>query len=457
MNSHNYGLEEEEFDDTITETPAKAITPKRKLGGSEPINYTKFRTTSDNLTEKSPILQKVDQEIKQAESILINERSHYGRRDFGERSPPNLKFDRSILPTEGSPVSSRRQSSTLSQRPSTPIQASEIKNNKNGTSSDLIETPLLVKLKSVRNTPSQEPLIKEKSVQSETTNTNVQSLRKRFTRKSPEKFPEISKPPKRNIFQVNEDGNQSGVKSSNDLKKSLMDRVNNTLESLYRKEEQDSPVKEDSMSQDMGGLEDLDEFDLLARPSVKEPDMIRHKRSRKDKSEEVDITLPTIEKSASVQNKRLKTEESSLSHNSLGSSTPIGRGGREGEGREGEGREGEGREGEGEGREGREGEGEGREGEGGGREGREYKKIKSPDMNISSMATWWSSSQWSKLEKVVRSQSIKREEAINSSLLMKELGCSSKKELQNRYDFLSQYNNDANTRFYYNKLKERDY
>ncbi|KAI5956302.1 hypothetical protein KGF54_000777 [Candida jiufengensis] len=52
---------------------------------------------------------------------------------------------------------------------------------------------------------------------------------------------------------------------------------------------------------------------------------------------------------------------------------------------------------------------------------------------------WWPTSKWLKLERVINSDSINREDAINSLLLMKELGCTNKEELQSRYDFLQHY------------------
>ncbi|KAI5950379.1 hypothetical protein KGF57_004342 [Candida theae] len=55
--------------------------------------------------------------------------------------------------------------------------------------------------------------------------------------------------------------------------------------------------------------------------------------------------------------------------------------------------------------------------------------------------TWWTATQWSKLMKVVNSKVVSRKDAINSQLLMKELGCSSKEDLQRRYDFLKYYRN----------------
>ncbi|KAF6060521.1 hypothetical protein FOB64_006719 [Candida albicans] len=56
-------------------------------------------------------------------------------------------------------------------------------------------------------------------------------------------------------------------------------------------------------------------------------------------------------------------------------------------------------------------------------------------------STWWSSAKWSKLRKIVKSKSISREEAINSTLLMSELECTNKMELRKRYDFLEKYIN----------------
>ncbi|KAI5970342.1 hypothetical protein CANMA_000599 [Candida margitis] len=56
-----------------------------------------------------------------------------------------------------------------------------------------------------------------------------------------------------------------------------------------------------------------------------------------------------------------------------------------------------------------------------------------------SNTTWWTAKQWSKLMKVVNSKLISRQDAINSRLLMTELGCLNKQDLQRRYDFLKQY------------------
>ncbi|EDK45798.1 predicted protein [Lodderomyces elongisporus NRRL YB-4239] len=52
---------------------------------------------------------------------------------------------------------------------------------------------------------------------------------------------------------------------------------------------------------------------------------------------------------------------------------------------------------------------------------------------------YWTTLQWMKLEKVVRLRLIQRDEAINSELLLKELGCKNKSELKSRYDFLQHY------------------
>ncbi|EGW32136.1 uncharacterized protein SPAPADRAFT_50725 [Spathaspora passalidarum NRRL Y-27907] len=54
-------------------------------------------------------------------------------------------------------------------------------------------------------------------------------------------------------------------------------------------------------------------------------------------------------------------------------------------------------------------------------------------------SNWWPRSKWDKLLKIVLSKHIDREEAINSPLLMSELGCKSRVELENRYDFLVHY------------------
>ncbi|KAK6197415.1 uncharacterized protein RJT21DRAFT_123218 [Scheffersomyces amazonensis] len=47
----------------------------------------------------------------------------------------------------------------------------------------------------------------------------------------------------------------------------------------------------------------------------------------------------------------------------------------------------------------------------------------------------WTAQQWKNLTKIVRSKSIKRREAINSTYLLEVLGCT-KKELRQRYDFI---------------------
>ncbi|RLV95169.1 hypothetical protein JA1_001277 [Spathaspora sp. JA1] len=54
-------------------------------------------------------------------------------------------------------------------------------------------------------------------------------------------------------------------------------------------------------------------------------------------------------------------------------------------------------------------------------------------------SNWWPSSKWAKLRKIVLSKHIDRNEAINSPLLIAELGCKSKNELEKRYDFLASY------------------
>ncbi|KAK6459881.1 hypothetical protein DFJ63DRAFT_338165 [Scheffersomyces coipomensis] len=50
----------------------------------------------------------------------------------------------------------------------------------------------------------------------------------------------------------------------------------------------------------------------------------------------------------------------------------------------------------------------------------------------------WTVSQWTKLDRIVKSKRIKRKEAINSSYLLQELDCT-KDELKQRYDFLVKY------------------
>ncbi|EMG46582.1 hypothetical protein G210_3170 [Candida maltosa Xu316] len=54
----------------------------------------------------------------------------------------------------------------------------------------------------------------------------------------------------------------------------------------------------------------------------------------------------------------------------------------------------------------------------------------------------WPFQRWAKLSKIVKSKDITKAEAINSKLLMKELGCSNKYELEQRYDFLLRYNSN---------------
>ncbi|CAI5759901.1 unnamed protein product [Candida verbasci] len=61
--------------------------------------------------------------------------------------------------------------------------------------------------------------------------------------------------------------------------------------------------------------------------------------------------------------------------------------------------------------------------------------------DLESNLIWWPSHKWAKLKKIVISNQIGRVEAINSSLLMKELECGSKQELKTRYDFLLTFMN----------------
>ncbi|KAI5964370.1 uncharacterized protein KGF55_002312 [Candida pseudojiufengensis] len=71
--------------------------------------------------------------------------------------------------------------------------------------------------------------------------------------------------------------------------------------------------------------------------------------------------------------------------------------------------------------------------------------VSTPIINRSNATTsdvnnaWWPVSKWLKLKRVVHSPSIGREDAINSSLLMRELGCYDKEELESRYDFMERY------------------
>ena len=72
--------------------------------------------------------------------------------------------------------------------------------------------------------------------------------------------------------------------------------------------------------------------------------------------------------------------------------------------------------------------------------GNEYDNYRTSEFELGAdNTTWWTAEQWLKLMKVVNLRLISRQDAINSHLLMKELKCSSKEDLQRRYDFLKQY------------------
>lgn len=365
FHKHDYSrpIEEEEFDDTELETPARFNGQSVKRNQNTNIIYRSFRAnrTNDGITSKKTT--EADQ-IGDLKGFNNNGgASSYNNNDGGYdvltmRSPPSLKFDTSV---------SLDNDQHRNQSP-TPITRFK---------------PPTTELSPVDHSPVSYKVTK----------------------------PNTEKKRNKNIECVTETPALK-IRNEDEVKQSILDRVNTTLESLKKKNSSEEVSHTPAVSNILPlktrfSVSNTESIQPIYNFEEEEPDFVHISKQgvpgrdadvlSSDKEPDLSPTVDKIRSKRNIKASPIKDEDT------LGNSTPVSK------------------------------------------NSRLHESILPNEHDyhgaeISFSSTkWWTAKQWLILMKVVDLKLISRKDAINSQLLMKELGCSSKQELQRRYDFLRQY------------------
>ncbi|CAK9441635.1 uncharacterized protein LODBEIA_P55030 [Lodderomyces beijingensis] len=433
MNLNHQYANEEEFDDTYVESPVKSSQT------TNPGGFAKFRTSTagnNDKTTKTSNSNDTEEQLKQTERLIERQKPRYkiSKEARGlEESPPNLRFDTRMYQDVGNNSSPLRNKSTSKRENILADIVSKTGNEPIGTAATTVDANRgRSNAQSKQNLDTQQgsfpppphtfsrrlsSFLKKVDEPEDHVTRALSDTAERATTKesgnrhvSPshavqETQETLPKPLKRKFSNFNLDApakEASADHEENTAKKSkpsILDRVNDTLESLNNRE---SPNKVSQRIDDRVRKEPEPEPEIDPELEIKVPVL---STQFSEDSSEPDFVVGRVE-NAGAPKEAIVEEE--ISHNSLAKSTPL---------------------------------------DAGRIADFDLKALSSPPPAplSSSFSSWWSSSQWSKLEKVVRSHSIQREEAINSKLLMKELGCASKKELRHRYDFLLHYSGNGSS------------
>lgn len=380
MSSHRYSysrpIEEEEFDDTELETPVRGLNPldiKRSQQYTNGI-YRSFRAvqvdvqSTSNKVDGSGYPKSHENNGKSGDDALdcTIDNLHDG---LTIKSPPSLKFDKSVTLDDGKHDKQRKNDSP------TPRTRSK---------------PTTVDFSPIDYSPVAFKVIKPNTGRKEATKTKRKE--------------QVSETPILNIYIDNDD-----------VKQSILDRVNTTLESLKKKTPTDQgknafdelnplPVKPQIRHANKENTQPMYNYE------VEEPDFV-HISRRNSRGLDDKVTLHEDELHFVPMTHHDKTPNngtkliSLLDEVTLGNSTPVSKPNilRVSN------------------------------------VNREHKLYEAEVSHANGASTWWTAKQWLKLMKVVNLKVISRNDAINSKLLMKELGCLSKIDLERRYDFLKHY------------------